>query len=416
MKNSKPPVTNPVRLHPFPARLSAALGLLALALAAGPPAAFAQDSLGEQELEDVVVTGSRAERGVELGSSIRLYGHVQASYTYNLTDPDQRKGANRLRLSDPDHNAFGVPYGKLGLVRSLSGRNEFDAGFRFEVGAGRMVEEVFQDPTLGDRGITVPQAYVDLQLPTPYKALQLRLGRQYSWFGVESLDLYKNPNFSLSPLTLAVPKTVTGVSLGMDLGAGFRYTQYVVQGWDRVEDNNDAKTFGGQLAWRADRLSLALNWVVGAERQNQSFSHIDEEDDLRWAVELAARWAPVEGTELRAALLYGQETFPDETAKFGGVMVALQQGLLKVEDADYHRFTLGLRGSYLRDQGGARTGTDQALGELTATLAVNLLENASLRFEYRRDFSSADDAFLGHRGRPSRSGQDTFALALHYAF
>jgi len=413
MKNSSPPVTNPVRFNPIPARPLAVLGLLAMALAALPPPALAQDSLGE--LEEVVVTGSRIERerGVELGSSIRLYGHVQASYTYNLVDPDQRKGASRFRLSDPDHNAFGIPYAKIGLARALSGRNELDAGFRLEVGAGRMVEEVFEDRTLGDRGITVPQAYVDLQLPTPYNPLQLRLGRQYSWFGVESLDLYKNPNFSLSPLALALPKTVTGLSAGMDLGGGFRYTQFLVHGWDRgVEDDNDAKTFGGQLAWKANDLALSLNWIVGEERSNGSGSFSHPEDELRWAVELGARYQPTLSTELRASLLYGQ----DGGAKFGGFSVLVSQGLFEVEDEGFHRLTASLRGSYLRDQGGSRTGIDQALGEVTTTLALNFTKNASLRLEHRHDFSSADDAFLGSRGRSTRSGQDTFALALHYAF
>jgi len=409
MKNSSPPVTKPVRINPASARLPAALGLLTLALAASPPA-FAQESLGD--IEEVIVTGSRAERGVDLGSSIRLYGHVQTSFTYNLADPDQRKGANRLRLSDPDHNAFGVPYAKVGLARALSGRNEFDAGFRFEVAAGRMVEEVFEDPTLGDRGITVPQAYVDLQLPTPYNPLQVRLGRQHSWFGVESLDLYKNPNFSLSPLALAMPKTVTGLSAGMDLGGGLRYTQYLVQGWDRVEDDNDAKTFGGQLTWKAKALALSLNWIVGEERSTSAGSYSHSEDKQRWALEMGARYQPTLSTELRASLLYGQ----DGGDKFGGFSVLVSQGLFEVEGEGFHRLTASLRGSYLRDQGGSRTGIDQALGELTTTLALNFTKNASLRVEYRRDFSSADDAFLGHRGRPSRSGQDTFALALHYAF
>jgi len=201
----------------------------------------------------------------------------------------------------------------------------------------------------------------------------------------------------------------------MDLGAGFAYTQYLAQGWDRVEDNNDSKTFGGQLSWRGDELALALNWVVGAERANSS-SYSDEEDDLRWAMELSARWQPAFGTEFRASLLYGQERFPDDVAKFGGVSVGFSQGFFEVEGEGYHRVTAGLRASYLRDQGGARTGLDQALGEVTATFGLNFSERASLRAEYRRDFSSKDDAFLGSRGRSNRSGQDTISLALHYAF
>ncbi|HBP17405.1 MAG TPA: hypothetical protein DEA08_06395 [Planctomycetes bacterium] len=403
MKKLSPP--DPARL-PFPSNL-AAFGVLALAAALAPAPSFAQESLGD--LEEILVTGPRRERGLDLGASIQLYGHVQASFTTNLAAPSQRKGANRLRLSDPDHNAFAIPYAKVGVARTLSGLNEFDAGFRFEVGAGRMVEEVFEDPTLGDRGVTIPQAYVDLQIPTPYRGLQLRLGRQYSWFGVESLDLYKNPSFSLSPLALASPRTVTGASLGMDLGGGLRYTQHLVQGWDRVEDDNDSFTLGGQLAWKTDRLALALNWIAGPERAGN-------DDDLRWALELSARYRATGSLDLRAAVLYGQEAFADGTAKFGGASLAVRQGLFEVEGEDLRRLSLSLRGSYLRDQGGSRTGIDQALGEVTATFALNFTQTSSLRLEYRHDESSADDAFLGRRGQASRSRQDTLALAFHFAF
>ena len=205
-------------------------------------------------------------------------------------------------------------------------------------------------------------------------------------------------------MALAVPKTVTGLSASLDLGAGLRYSQFLVQGWDRVEDLNDAKTVGGQLAFDTKGLSLAVNYVVGAERA-------DSNSDLRWAVELAARYRATTSTELRASLLYGQEAFADDTAKFGGLSFTVSQGLFEVEGEGYHRLTAALRGSYLRDQGGSRTGLDQALGEVTATLGVNFLRDASLRVEYRHDFSSKADAF-----GPGKSGQDTVALALHYAF
>lgn len=411
MNYSIPIVTKPGRTNP---KHLAQLAFLAVALAGLPPA-YAQDNLGELE-EIVVAADKRSEDAIKLSSSgLQIYGHVQGSYTYNLADPSQRKDANRYRLSDTDHNSFGVPLAKVGLVRRVSGLNEFDAGFRMEIAAGRMVQEVYED-SLSGGDVTLSQGYVDLQIPTPFNALRVRAGRMHSWFGTESLDVYKNPHFSLSPLTLATPNSVTGMSLGMELGGGFRYAQYFVQGWDRVEDNNDSKTFGGQISWKGDDLALALNWVVGAERANTSGSYENEEDDLRWAVELSARWQPAFGTEFRASLLYGQERFPDDVAKFGGVSLSYSQGLLEVEDEGFHRVTAGLRASYLRDQGGARTGIDQGLGEATATLGLHFTKHASLRVEYRRDFSSKSDAFLGSRGQATRSGQDTLSVALHYAF
>jgi len=412
MKNP-PPSSFPA---PFNLRRSlTALWLAALALASLPATALAQENLGQlNDIDEIVVVGERVKRDrIELTDSLRFYGNAQATYTSNLADPAQRKGANRFRLAHPDHNALGVTFAKIGLTRPLSGFNEFDAGFRFEIGAGRMVEEVFTDPVLGDQGLTIPQAYVDLQLPTPITPVQLRLGRQYGWFGTESLDLYSNPNVSLSLIAEATPNTVTGASLNLDLGSGFRYTQFLVQGWDVVEDDNDAKTLGGQLAWQTEGLTLAANWILGAERPGASSLL---EDDLRWAVELSGRYQATSSTEIRASLLYGQEDFGDDVARFGGASLALTQGLFEVEGAGYHRLTASVRGSFLRDRGGSRTGFDQTLGEMTGTLGIHFSPYASLRAEYRHDFSSRDDAFLGHRGQSSRAGQDTFTLAFEYAF
>lgn len=409
MNNTSP------RRHPFPVHLNLyhrAVALLAtVALLGLSPPAQAQESVGDRalQLEEVVVTGERREDpsppAITLGP-VSVSGYVQGSYVRNLGSPDLHQNANRYRLSDPDHDSFAVTAAKLGFYRRVSGLNELDAGFRFELAAGRIVEEVYEDPTFSfaNQRLAVAQAYAELQVPLWSHPLQLRLGRMHSWFGVESLDLPKNPTFSLSPLALAVPKTVTGLSASLELGAGLRYSQFLVQGWDRVEDLNDAKTVGGQLAFDTKGLSLALNYVVGAERA-------DSNSDLRWALELAARYQATTSTELRASLLYGQEAFEDDTAKFGGVSFTVSQGLFEVEGEGYHRLTAALRGSYLRDQGGSRTGLDQALGEVTATLGVNFLRDASLRVEYRHDFSCKADAF-----GPGQSGQDTVALALHYAF
>ncbi|HBP17487.1 MAG TPA: hypothetical protein DEA08_06810 [Planctomycetes bacterium] len=380
----------------------------------------------ERQLEEVTVTAQRARESLEETPildalrSVEVYGFVDAAYSFNLRDPSGRRGRNRLRLNDPDHNSFGIPYAKLGLMRRVSGLNELDAGFRFEIGAGRLAEEAFNQSgdVLGSGSLAIPQAHIDLQIPTPFNPLLLRVGRTYGWFGIESLDLPANPNYSLSHFAQFGPKTTTGLSLGMDLGAGLRYTQYVVNGWDRVLDNNDAKTLGGQLAWELDDplVSLALNWIYGAERD-------DNAGDQRWMVELAAAWQPTESLDLRAAFRYGQEEIsgqhysdPDETANFGGFLLMAKQSFFKVEGADYYRLALGVRGGLFRDEGGSRSGADQTLGELTGTLTFNLLENAAFRVEYRRDFSSRGDAFVGHRGTSSRSGQDTLSFDLSYSF
>lgn len=378
-----------------------------------------------KELEEVAVTARRLREDREATPildalrSVEVYGSVTGSYTWNLADPGQRRRANRLRLSDADHNTFTIPFAKLGLARRLSGLNEFDAGFGFEIVAGSMVEEAFENDGLFDNeALNVPQAYVDLQIPTALNALRMRVGRSYLPFGVESVDPSANPHFSLSYSKQFMPRTVTGLSLGMDLGAGLSYTQWVVNGWDKVLDNNDAKTFAGQLAWELEGADarFTLSWIAGAERD-------DNNSDKRWAVELGMQWKPLEDLDLQASLLYGQETiarsYPStgsETAKFGGLTLMGKKSFFLVEGEDYHRLAFALRGSYFRDQGGSRTGLDQSLAEVTATMEFRPIRDAALRVEYRRDFSSRSDAFRGHGGSLNSDTQDTLSLSLSYAF
>jgi hypothetical protein len=225
-------------------------------------------------LEERVGTLEATLRNVvsAVADQVKVTGLVSGSYTWNLADPPGRRGTNLLRVSDPDHDTFAVTYAKLGLYRDLSGENDWDAGFRVELAAGRLVEQTLSlDPDFnGGDEVNLANAYVQLQAPTPLgRPLTITAGRFYGWFGVESLDVPTNPNFSLSYFSNFTPFSNTGVGVGLELVDGLRYTQYVVNGWDLVFDNNDSKSYGGQLALTLDEpaTTVALNWLVGAEQR-----------------------------------------------------------------------------------------------------------------------------------------------------
>ncbi len=381
-----------------------------------------------EELEEIVVTAPRTREPVPpapttvevIGSKlerIELDASLSLAYTYNLVNPEVRKDGNRGRLVDGDHNTFGIPYARIGLGKSLSGLDELDVGFRIDLAGGRLVQEAYADDGLfgssSGQPINLPQAYLELQVPSGlgFGPLSVRAGRQASYFGVEGYDPTKNVNFSLSPVATYMPRTLTGLSLGLELAPGLRYTQWVGNGWNKVVDNNDAKSVGGQLAFElADAgLSMSANWILGAER-------FDSSHDKRWAVELAMGWQVTSSTLLKASVLYGQEQFDDDYAKFSGFVGILKQGFFKVEGEDFHRLSLAVRGSYLSDDGGALTGVDQTLAEVTGTVELRLLAQAALRVEYRHDWST-EHSFLGDSGSSnSRDEQDTIALELNISF
>lgn len=350
-----------------------------------------------------------------LSEEIKLTALVSTSYTWNLANPPFHRDANRLRVNDPDHDTFELTYAKLGVYRDPSGENDWDAGFRAEFAAGRQVETTLSlDPEFnGGDELNLAQGYVVLQAPTPLDGpITITFGRFYGWFGIESLDTPTNPNFSLSHFSNFTPFTNTGVGVGFDLVKGLRYTQYVVNGWDLVFDNNDGKSYGGQLTWTLDQpaTTLALNWLAGPEQDG-------DEDDVRWLVELDLITKITQTTEVRAALHYGQEegaAVGGGVAKYGGAQVVLRQELYEVREG-FRRFAVAGRVASWRDQGGSKSGTDQTLVDLTGTFEVRFTEWASARFEWRHDQSN-EAFFFDHDGQPTQHHQDTASVELNVRF
>jgi len=379
-------------------------------------------------LETRVGTLEATLRNVVLAvaDQVKVTGLVSGGFTWNLADPPGRRGTNLLRVNDPDHDTFAVSYAKLGLYRDVSGENGWDAGFRVEVAAGRQVETTLSlDPDFGGGDeVNLANAYIQLQAPTPLgRPLTITGGRFYGWFGVESLDTPTNPNYSLSVFSNFTPFTNTGLGVGLELVENLKYTQYVVNGWDLVFDNNDAKSYGGQLAFTLDdpATTVALNWLVGAEQAG-------DEEDLRWLVELDLTTKLTETTELRAALHYGQEEGAAQPgraggptpasirgiAKYGGAMLIVRQELYEVREG-FRRFAIGARTNFWRDQGGSKSGLSQTLVDVTGTFEVRFTEFASLRFEWRHDHSN-QAFYLGGRGLPSQHHQDTASIELNFRF
>lgn len=344
---------------------------------------------------------------LEAARRVEVHGFVDGLFSWNTDDPDVRKGANGQRLVDPDHDTLGVPLATLSLVRRTSGRNELDGGFGLTAAYGRLVEEALRDDGLFDDGpLDIPEAYVELQLPTPWRRAFLRAGRTYGFLGAETLDLSRSACVSLSPLAAFGPKTLTGLAVGLELAPGLTYTQWVGNGWDQVIDANDSKTLGGQLRLDAGLLDVTASWLSGAERA-------DSASDRRWIGQVEVGVRPWAGLSARATLMAGEErgaAVGGGLARFAGASLVATQGLLAQDGGRWHRVSVTGRASVLRDRGGSRTGVDQTLSEATATLELRPIEQAALRVEYRHDRSS--EPVYG----PGSRTQDTIAIELRFGF
>lgn len=129
-------------------------------------------------------------------------------------------------------------------------------------------------------------------------------------------------------------------------------------------------------------------------------------------------WELLPTTELRAAGLYGQEeagALGGGVAKWGGALIIVRQDLATFGDRAATLYVAG-RVAWWRDQGGARTGVDQALVDTTVTLGLVVLRHGLLRLEWRRDRSTREDVFFGHRGQLTADHQDTLAIDFSVTF
>lgn len=338
---------------------------------------------------------------VKLPGDLELGGFVEMSYGYNFNNPAEQKGGNALRVFDTDHNSF--TFDLLELYAEKPADEPGEAGFRLDLNVGQTADLIDLDPDFGDDedDFDVQQAYLS------YKAalgngLDIRFGKFVTWLGGEVIESKDNPNFSRSFLFgFAIPFTHTGVGLTYSFSENAYYSQYLVNGWDNVVDNNDSKTVGGQLGVTpSEDLTLYVNWIYGAEQD-------DNGGDKRGVLDLVASY---QATERLAFIVNYDFGWEDDAALDGGD--ADWQGIAGIIDYDLsEKAGLAFRAEWFNDDGGSRTGADQDLYEVTLTGEYRWTDHLMTRLEYRHDWSSKD-SFFDDGGFDDR--QDTvFANAVY---
>jgi hypothetical protein len=353
---------------------------------------------------------------VEALGDIRLEASVFASGQVHLGRPAGRKGVVPLRAFDVDEGTAVIDYAEVAIERVVGDPGPVgDIGLRVDVGFGRIADLVDLDPEFGraDDAIVLQQAYVTYRLPLPFQ-VEILGGKFVTWIGAELIEPHLNNTTSRSwAFGLGAPYTHTGVGLRVSPVEGVCYTQYVVNGWERVEDDNDAKTLGGSLVLCGDALSLpvtlTLGWVWGAEQP-------DRDGPKRLLLDGVLLVQPFEALRLGVEVHYGreQEANPADPTRAAAWYGAA--GLVTLEPIE--DLVLALRVEHFRDRDGARSGVARTLRGVTFALEKSVAirrARVGVRAEVRSDWSD-DRAFpRGSRAGASRD-QQTVSLALFVAF
>ena len=266
--------------------------------------------------------------------------------------------------------------------------------------------------------VDLQQAYLTVKAPVG-QGLDFKVGKFVTLLGAEVIESPANWNFSRSYLFgYAIPFTHTGVLVSYPLGEWGSVTGGIVNGWDIVDDNNNAKSFLGNLTLTPlPSVTLSSNLITGAERS------ADNRND-RTVLDLVGTWKPLDALTLMANYDYGHESSTSHgVSSTAGFDSANWQGLALYAKYDLTpKWSLAGRGEWFNDVDGVRVALSSSDGTLdgtnffgyTLTSQWTLYEHVLARLEYRHD--TASNRVFFHGGDGFINDQDTIAAEMIYHF
>ncbi len=231
-------------------------------------------------------------------------------------------------------------------------------------------------------------------------ALLVEAGIYPSHIGFESALARDTWNYTGSWAGNFSPYYQTGVKAVWSWGGGWSGGLHVVNGWQIIADNNDAKSLGAQLGWSGARGGVAVNGWAGPELPG-------DDSSLRTLLDVVATAKATAALDLALEVDFGRQELPGSpTAEWTAL-------------AGWARWTFNpktsaaLRLERFDDPDAGITGLPQRLEEATLTFDLRPHEQVIVKLEGRYDRSTAA-VFTGEvAGAPER---EQFLLALGTIF
>lgn len=304
-----------------------------------------------------------------------FHGFVDVYYAWNANDPRSHEsfvpgtGTTAKRA-----NEFNLNLAALEIVREAK-----PVGFHLSLVAGNGTDVLHAGEPSG-AGVGRDVYRYIYQASIIYKAtprLTFEGGIFPSHIGFEAFYSKDNWSYTRGWLGEFSPYYQAGVHAGYQFTPHWSGEIHVLNGWQIIGENNDAKALGGKIAYSDDRLNASLNTFDGPELANDNH-------DWRHFGDLIAQYKVTPALSVGGSLDRGHELHP------GGI-AANWLGL-----AAFARRTLGdrravaLRVERYNDPDNALSGTSQKLSEATLTYEFRPADNLIVKVEGRRDHSTAD--------------------------
>jgi hypothetical protein len=228
------------------------------------------------------------------------------------------------------------------------------------------------------------QASISYNAPVG-KGLLLEAGVYPSHIGFEGFFSKDNWNYTRNWLAELSPFYQSGIKASYAWNDHWSGRVDIVRGWQLIGDNNSALSLGTQIAYSGTRLSASLNTFAGPELPNDN-SH------LRTLVDIIGTYKATPKLTLGTSIDRGRQDYPGgAAANWFGVAA---YGRYAVND----RNAVAARLDRFRDPHAGISGFAQTLTGATLTYEVHPYPHLILKFEGRRDHSTAP-VFNGSRNQ-----------------
>jgi hypothetical protein len=364
------------------------------------------------------------EKPKTLWEEIALFAYIENSYVWNLGHTG-RDDVNELRLYDFDAG-YSFNMAEFSIKKDPTDVRPW--GFRLVVTGGQDAQKnhaigIFRDdndafPFRNTAKLDLQEAYGAYKFDVG-TGLTLKAGKFVTLLGYEVIEAPNNLNFSRSFLFgLAIPLTHVGALLSYAPVEWLTITAGPVVGWDVADDNNDAMSVMGQIAFTGVKdLTTSLNFIAGPEQ-------FDKTGNPRTVLDLVVTYTGIKNLTLGFNVDYGWEI--DEPSLVGTrsrSTNAVWWGYAGYVAYDFtEKLRASFRGEYFRDADGARTlaiapGSPVSLWEMTATAQYKIWKGLVGRLEFRHDQANEKVFKIRTPGLvPTGKSQDTITVALDYLF
>lgn len=262
--------------------------------------------------------------------------------------------------------------------------------YRFTVAKGLLSSQLTgRDGQPDTYGIDPVQFYAEAYYPTVGRGLDIKVGRFYAQYGVESIEAPGNALFSHAYSFLDNPFTQTGAVATLQVTVEWSAQAGVVLSGDNFFDGGQP-TFIGNVKWATTngRDSVTLSTILGSGRFDQP-RQVNNVNIL----DLVATH------KLSGRLAYTLEVLTGFQGNVPDVGTAYWLGVVNYLTYDFSPHTSGtVRQEFWDDAQGNRTGSRGLYTTLTAGLNYHPIKSVTFRPELRYDYNADSRPFQGQHG------------------